>query len=204
MRSFLVVLAAAAALAACGSARPVWAPDADVARARYVHPGPPSVTLYTVMATGSSAGHHSGLMVNASERVVFNPAGEWFHPSLPERNDVHFGLTPRLLNYFIDYHTRETYDVIEQTVPVSPEVAELVMARAKAYGAVPKVQCAVAVSSVLRGVPGFEQVPATWLPRKIMESFATMPGVVSRTITEATSDKSHGVVLEKIEGRDPA
>ena len=63
-------------------------------------------------------------------------------------------MTDKAMAFYIDYHARETYDVVEQTVYVSPEVAELVLARVKAYGAVPKAMCTNATSSILRGDPG--------------------------------------------------
>lgn len=121
MKKLLLALTALISLAACG-AEPIWAPDDAVATARYAHPGPTSVTLYTVLSTRSGAGAHAGLLINGSERVLFDPAGSWRHPKLPERNDVHFGITPKMVDFYIDYHARETYDVVEQTVEVSPEL----------------------------------------------------------------------------------
>ncbi|HMO72812.1 MAG TPA: hypothetical protein PKC84_14440, partial [Paracoccaceae bacterium] len=183
-------------------AEPVWAPDEAVAAARYVHPGPPSITLFTVLATRDGSGAHAGLMINGSERVLFDPAGTWRHPHLPERNDVHFGITPRMVNFYIDYHARETFDVVEQTLVVSPETAALVMARAKAYGAVPKAQCTLAISTILRGVPGFEHLPRSWYPKVLMNAFGAMPGVTTRRITDDDADDNHGVLLVQATAAD--
>lgn len=181
-------------LAACG-AEPVWAPEERVQAARYVHDGPPSITLFTVINNRSGAGAHSGLMINGSERIMFDPAGTWQHPRIPERNDVHFGITPRIVNFYIDYHARETFRVVEQTIVVTPGIAELVAQRAKAYGAVPKAQCAKSVSFILRGVPGFESIPSTWYPNKVMDAFGALPGVTTRVIRDEDADKNHGVLL---------
>jgi hypothetical protein len=200
MRRLFPGLGLLTVLAGCG-AEPVWAPDEAVARAAYVHDGPPSVTLYTVIGTRSGAGAHSALMVNASQRVIFDPAGTWHHPRLPERNDVHFGMTPKMVAFYIDYHARETYDVVEQTVPVTPAVAELVMERAKAHGAVPKAHCALSVADVLEGVPGFDTVPRSWYPLKLMDAFAAMPGVEQRRITDDDDDDNHGVLI--VQAQDP-
>ena len=113
-------------LAACvGGAEPKWAPDDQVAAARFVAGPPTSITLYTVINNRSQAGAHSGLMINASERILFDPAGTWQHPRIPERNDVHFGITDKMVLFYIDYHARETFRVIEQTLPVTPEVAPI-------------------------------------------------------------------------------
>lgn len=197
MIRLVLALMAMLTLAACG-AEPKWASDEAVARARYVHNEPPSVTLYTVVSTRSGSGAHSGLLINGSERIMFDPAGTWYHPALPERNDVHFGITPKMLNFYIDYHARETFDVIEQKVPVSPGIAELVAQRAKAYGAVPKAQCANSVSSILRGVPGFESLPQTYYPTKLSAAFGQLPGVTSRKITDDDADDNHGVLLVQV------
>lgn len=190
----LLSLLALLTLAACG-AEPVWAPEERVQAARYVHDGPPSITLFTVINNRSNAGAHSGLMINGSERIMFDPAGTWQHPRIPERNDVHYGITPRIVNFYIDYHARETFRVVEQTVIVSPGVAALVAQRAKAYGAVPKAQCAKSVTDILRGVPGFENVRASWYPNKIMDDFAKIPGITTRVIRDEDADKNHGVLL---------
>jgi hypothetical protein len=197
MIRLVLALMAVLTLAACG-AEPKWASDEAVARARYVHGDPPSVTLYTVVSTKDGAGAHTGLLINGAERIMFDPAGTWYHPALPERNDVHFGITPKMLNFYIDYHARETYDVIEQTIVVSPGTAELVAQRAKAYGAVPKAMCANSVSSILRGVPGFESLPQTYFPNKLSEAFAKLPGVTTRKITDDDADNNHGVLLVQL------
>lgn len=193
LRAVLALLALLG-LAACG-AEPKWAPEEQVQAARYVHDGPPAITLYTVINNRSGSGAHSGLLVNASERIMFDPAGTWQHPRIPERNDVHFGITPRIVNFYIDYHARETYRVVEQTVVVSPGVAELVAQRVKAYGAVPKAMCATSISAILRGVPGFEGIGSTMFPNRLMDDFAKIPGVTGRTIYDEDADKNHGVLL---------
>ncbi|EEW24826.1 hypothetical protein [Rhodobacter ferrooxidans] len=194
MRRLFLSLAIVSTLGACG-ADPVWAPDADVAAARYVSEAPPSVTLFTVLRVNGDSGAHSGLMINGSQRVMFDPAGTWHHPRLPERNDVHFGITDKMVNFYIDYHARETYYVVEQTLPVSPQVADLVMQRALSHGAVAKAMCSNSVTDVLRGVPGFEAIPATWFPRNLMKAFGELPGVTSRTITDDDADDNHGVLM---------
>jgi len=199
MIRLVLALCAVLALAACG-AEPKWASDEAVASARYVHNGPPEITLFTVINNNSEAGAHTGLLINGSERIIFDPAGTWYHPALPERNDVHYGMSPRMVSYYIDYHARETFRMIEQRVTVTPGVAELVMARAKAYGAVPKAQCANAVSSILRGVPGFEGLPSTWYPNTLSDAFGALPGVTTRTILDDDADDNHGVLIVQAKG----
>lgn len=201
MRRNLAVLALVAALAGCGAGEPIWSPDEAVAKARYVHSGPPSITLYTVISTTNASGAHSGLMINGSQRVMFDPAGSWALPRLAERNDVHFGMTDKMVDFYIDYHARKTFDVIEQTKIVSPQIAELVMQRAMAHGASPKARCTRSVSEVLRGVPGFESISDTWFPKTLMRDFAKLPGVTERKITDDDADNNHGVLL--VQKNDP-
>ncbi len=201
MLRLVLALAVALALSACGAAEPKWASDEAVAQARYVHDGPTSITLYTVTTTRDGSGAHSGLLINSSERIIFDPAGTWHHPNLPERNDVHFGMSPKMVAFYIDYHARETYDVYEQTLEVSPETAALIAQRAKAYGAVPKAQCTNSISSILTGVPGFENLPRTWYPTKFMEAFGKLPGVKTRKYTDNDTDDNHGVLL--VQAGDP-
>jgi hypothetical protein len=200
MHRFLLSLAACLMLAACGGAEPIWAPEAAVQAATFVSDAPPSVTLFTVINNTNGSGAHSGLLINGSQRVIFDPAGSWKHPKLPERNDVHFGMSDRMVAFYIDYHARETYRVVEQTRQVTPEVAALVMRRAMEYGAVPKAQCSNSISTILGGVPGFETISNTWFPKKLSAQFDTLPGVVSRVITDVDADDNHGVLLVQADG----
>ena len=186
------------ALTAC-AAEPKWAPDEAVAKAHFVAEAPRSITLFTVVSTRSGSGAHSGLLINASEQVMFDPAGTWYHPYLPERNDVHFGVTPRMISFYIDYHARKTYNVIEQTVLVSPEVAELIKQRAEAYGAVPKAECANSISTILGGVPGFDSIKHTWFPNKLSAEFGKIPGATYKLITDDDADDNHGVLMVQAE-----
>jgi hypothetical protein len=202
MRRFYLCFIAIFFLAACGGpAEPIWATDVAVARAQYVPTGPKSITLYTVISTKNGSGAHAGLLINGSQSVIFDPAGTWRHPRLPERNDVHFGMTPLMVDFYIDYHARETFNVVEQTIVVPADVAEIAMQRAMAYGAVPKAQCTLAVSSILRGVPGFETMPGTWFPKNLMDAFGELPGVKTRLITDTDTNDNHGVLM--VQADDP-
>ena len=196
MFRYLSCLFALLILANCaGTAEPKWASDAEVAAARFVEDGPKSVTLYTVINNRSQAGAHSGLLIKGSETILFDPAGTWRHPRIPERNDVHFGITPKMRDFYIDYHARESFRVVEQTLPVSPEVAEQIAARAKAYGAVPKAQCANSITTILSDVPGFDGIGRTWFPNRLAEDFAALPGVQERVIRDEDADSNHGVLI---------
>ena len=194
-----LALIALLGLAACGADRK-WASDTDVAAARFVAEGPTTLTLFTVISNSTEAGAHSSLLINGAERVIFDPAGSWYSQSVPERNDLHYGMSDRMLAFYIDYHARVTYRVIEQTIQVSPQTAALVLARAQANGAVNKGGCATSITSILRGVPGFEGIRQTYFPKELSKSFGQLPGVTERTITDQDDDNNHGVLMLNADG----
>ncbi len=202
MRRVLTALAVPLFLASCG-AESVWAPDEAVSRARFVTGEEPSITLFTVVRKRGGEGEHSGIMIDGSQRVLFDPAGTWHHSTVPERNDLFYGITPRMKAFYIDYHARETYDVIEQRVPVSAAVAELAIRRAEEYGAVNKAFCGNSVSSILRDLPGFESISHSFFPSKIMKEFAELPGVTQKMHVDGDPDNNHGVLLIQKEAAIP-
>lgn len=179
-------------LAAC-AAQPVWAPDDAVKKAVYRSGNPPSVTLITVIGTTTGAGGHTGLMIDGSQRVLFDPAGSWYYPTVPERNDVDYGITDRMHKFYIEYHARDVWFVREQTVPVTLQQADQLIAAAEAYGAVPKMFCAYATSGVLRQVAGFESLPHTMMPVHLSKAFAKLPGVVTKDHYANDADIQTGI-----------
>ncbi len=185
-----MALALLLGLAACG-AEPVWAPDEVVAQARYVPPGPAKVQLLTMVSNSSGSGGHTALMIDGPQRVMFDPAGSWFHPLAPERNDVIYGLSPQLYDFYMDYHARETYHVVVQELTVTPGQAAALIEIAEAYGPVPRAQCSAAVSSVLAQVPGFEVMSRNLFPIRTMEQFSTIPGVRETRVYDDDSDDNY-------------
>lgn len=187
----LFCLAIALVLAACG-ADPRFDPQPQVDAARFIAGGPTYITLYTGINDRNGSGAHSALLINASERVLFDPAGTFEHPKAPIQHDVHFGMTDALVATFLDYHARdsatEKFHVIERTLIVPPETAELIMQRVKAYGPVPKSACANSISSILRDIPGFESIRVTWFPIQLGKNFAELPGVTTRIVDESNDN----------------
>ncbi len=200
MRRLFLCFVALLSLAACG-AESTWATDEAVQKAAYVAPGPKTLTLFTVINNRSNGGAHSGLLINNSQRVIFDPAGSWKLDRLPERNDVHYGMTDKMVNFYIDYHARETYRVVEQTVVVTPEVADIAYQLVRDYGPVPKSQCTKSTSHILRQVPGFESMPQTWYPAVLMKAFGELPGVKTRVIRDEDADDNHGILM--LQADDP-
>ena len=193
MRRILIALFPLFLLAACG-AEPMWAPDADVQRAEVYWDGPKSVTLVTVISNRNGSGAHSGLLINASQRVIFDPAGTFKVPGMPERNDVLFGLTDVRKEIYLDYHARVTYHVVTQEVAVSPETAELLLQKVENNGAVNKAYCANSISSLLSTVPQFSTIHRTFFPVSLMKEFSHIPGVVEKTIYDDDADDNRYVL----------
>ncbi|SPF77572.1 hypothetical protein [Pseudoprimorskyibacter insulae] len=187
MKRFFVALAALSILGACG-AKSVWAPDDVVARAVYRHDGPPALTLYTMVNNRSGSGAHSSLMINASQRVVFDPAGTIRVNVMPERNDVLFGITPPVADFYERAHARSTYHVVIQRIEVPAAVAEQALQLALQNGPVASAQCTLSTSALLARLPGFESIKTVWFPNKLSEQFGQLPGVSTRVLRENDDD----------------
>ncbi len=147
---FRVVCLAAVCLAVAGCAEKApFADDATINAVRYRDPSNPSMTLYTMINNRTGGGAHTSLMINASERVIFDPAGSFYADIVPERNDVLFGITPRVEEAYRGAHARETFHVVRQTVALSPEQAETAYRLALANGPVAGAFCANATSKLI-------------------------------------------------------
>lgn len=171
------------------AAETIVAPLEEVQRAIYRPVGPPKITLFTMINNRSGSGAHSALLVSGSQRVVFNPAGTYNHPQTPERNDVHFGMTDKAVDFFIDYHARETFHVVQQELIVTPEQAEIALRLVQDYGAVPPAGCTTSITNILRSVPGFENFAGGLFPTKAMKGMAKYPGVVTKKHFDDSPDQ---------------
>ncbi len=201
----LLALPVLLAVAACGADN-IYATDAEVSRAAYVDPtDPPYVTLFTVINNQNNSGAHSGLLINGSQRVLFDPAGTWFSPNAPERHDLHYGITDPILRFYVDYHARQSYRVLEQTVPVSLETANRLIALAEANGAVNKAYCSVSISSMLDQIPEFRPVVrTTWFPKTLSKEFAKLPGVSEIVVFDNDSNDHRDMLLGNAQGAGAA
>ena len=195
-RKVLLLLTLPLFLAACAG-ESYYSPDSVVDPVRYRHDGPKSLTLYTMVNNATGSGAHSALMINASERVIFDPAGTVNAKKfIPERNDVLFGISPAVADFYTRAHARETYHVVIQEVQVSPEVAETALRLALANGAVPSAMCANSTSTLLSKVPGFESIKTTWYPNNLSEQFQRIPGVTRTALREYDDDDKEKALAE--------
>lgn len=179
MRNLLCLGAVMLALAGCAAPQQPNADADTLARVAYRQPGPATLTLYTMINNRSGRGGHASLMVNASERVIFDPAGSFYASVVPERNDVLYGITPAVEKAYRGAHARSTFHVIVQQVEVTPEQAEKAYQLVVNNGRVPGAFCAQATTGILQQIPGFENIDRTFYPEKLAEQFGQLPGVVT-------------------------
>lgn len=184
-------------LVACGVAPDAPLPPGKIASVAYQDDGPPSLTLVTIINNRSGAGAHSALLVSGSQRVLFDPAGSVRAPWVVEQGDVLYGMADRYFNAYKSAHARQTHHVVTQTVEVNPQVAEQALLLVRTNGSVASAYCANSISSILRKVPGFQDVSSTFYPRRLMESFAKLPGVkTDRLFENDTGDIDEGVAKQ--------
>ena len=94
-----------------------------------------------------------------------------------ERNDVIFGITPQIERIYRSYHARETYYIEIMELVVSAETAERVLQLVMAYGAVPKAQCTISTTTILKEIPQFAHFRVSFFPEVLAEQFGAIPGV---------------------------
>jgi hypothetical protein len=175
-------------LAACAAPPGEFASDAAIEAARYSNGGAPELTLVTIMNYQTGNGDHTALFINGTEKVLFDPAGSWKLDGVPERNDVHFGMAPRIGASFYLSHVRPSHYAVVQRLRVTPEIAARVKAMALEVGPVPAAQCALSTSRILQQMPGLEGIRVGWYPHNLMRSFAELPGVITYDIHHDAPD----------------
>ncbi|MFT7594645.1 MAG: hypothetical protein ACI8R4_001968 [Paracoccaceae bacterium] len=183
MKRFICLCVMLLAVAGCTSKQP-FADDASIAAVSYRNPGPASLTLYTMINNRTGRGGHTSLIINASERIIFDPAGSFKADIVPERNDVLFGITPPVERAYRGAHARSTFHVLVQHIDVTPEQAQVAYRLARSNGPVAGTFCASSTAQLLRHVPGFEGIQSTLYPVKLSNQFGAIPGVTSERYYE--------------------
>ncbi len=157
---------------------------AEISAAQVSVPAPASVSLITMVNAKSEFGEHSALLINGSQQIIYDPAGSFRHTELPRRDDVVYGITPRFADYYNSYHARFGYYVKVQTLEISVEQADAMIAAAQARGHVPKLFCATAITDVLNDFPQFADIPVSFFPGAIMKRVARIDAVDTVIIRE--------------------
>jgi hypothetical protein len=200
MRIFGLAAALAVAVVLSGCAGgPQTGPDStpeEAAAAAYRHDGPPAITLYTMINNRSGSGAHTSIMVNGSQRVIFDPAGSVRFAGVPEIGDVLYGVTPTVERFYESAHARETYHVRIQHIEVPAETAELALRLVQQNGSVAPAACTTATSAILGQLPGFGSIRRVVFPNKLADQFAGLPGVTERKLFEEDSDDKAIAIAE--------
>ncbi|MDG1471037.1 MAG: hypothetical protein P8Q26_05675 [Ascidiaceihabitans sp.] len=183
------------ALAGCAAAPTgTQATDDQIAASAYRAPGAATLTLITMINNTSGSGAHTALMINGSQRVIFDPAGSFRNDRVPRRADVLYGISPAVLAAYKGAHSRAAFHMVLQTVEVTPAQAETALRLAIARGSVASAQCAASTTALLAQVQGFQSVKSTWFPKKLMEQMEQYPGVK----TERYYEDDEGTILDGI------
>jgi len=192
-----IILTLVLGLLVSGCAQSILDSPAEVAAARYVSDEAPYVALVTMINVGNGKGAHSAILVNGSQVALYDPAGTFKFETVPERNDVLYGINPRIKEAYEWYHARETTYVLEQKLPVSRDLADAVIARMEAEGPSAKLNCAIHTGRILQSFPEFGTIPTSYFPSKIRDAFATIPGVQNREVYQ--NDVGQNIQFRKLD-----
>ncbi|WP_420568356.1 hypothetical protein [Thalassovita sp.] len=187
MRKWLLILAAAGLTAGCAVKHDPPVTDQQIIDATYKHDAPAELTLYTMISNTNGSGAHTSMMINASQRVIFDPAGTFRDKKIVARNDVVYGVTPYVEDVYTRFHARKTYHVVIQRLQVSPEVAEQAMRLAQSMGEVTDGHCAQSTSTILSQLPGLNIKP-TYFPKNLMGQFGEAPLMSTQSLYEYDED----------------
>lgn len=199
IRALRIAAAGLMALVLAGCAgEAVWDSDEAVARAIYAPQGPTTVTLITSINTRNGSGAHSALLIDGSQRLLFDPAGNWHNPGIPERNDVLFGMSPGYMDMYLAFQSNGVFEAHLHTIEVSPTVAAQLSQAVQAYGPVAPAFCSRSITEILSSTPGFQSISPGFFPDRTMDQFAQIPGVTYQLIQGTISDEENGstAVLE--------
>lgn len=190
MRVFRGILALTAiwALVACTdktAARPEI-----IASSHFVSGEAPSLTIVNMKNVGSDASEHTGLLINGSEQVLYDAAGNFRHPRAPRTGDVHYGITPTIFQAYKSFHARSDYYLTIQTLPLTLAQADALIARAQVQGPTRQMFCANSTASVLQVLPAFADINRTMFPSAIERYFDRYPGVSTTTFYESDLGKN--------------
>lgn len=187
-----------AALAVAGCAESIMDSPEKVAAARYVSDEAPYVALVSMVNVSNDKGAHSAILVNGSQVALYDPAGTFAYETVPERNDVLYGITPRMKEAYEWYHARESTYVVEQKLNVSRDFADAVIARMEAEGPSPKLHCGIHAGRVLQSFERFAHVPSSYYPGDLMRAFGAIEGVETRKVFQ--NDVGQNIEFRRLAG----
>ena len=184
-------------IASCTTKKVTWAPEDEILIASYQNNEPNSITLLTMINNTTGIGGHSALLINSKERVLFDPAGTFKHPQIPERHDVFFGMNDTAVEKYIDYHARPTIHVVMQNIEIDLKTAVELTSLVKNYGPVQDMMCSYAISEILNELHDFKTIPKSFFPKKIMKSFSKLEGVTTIKVYDYFLDDKSNIFSER-------
>ena len=184
LKRILAVFGLGSALLLAGCVNNSVFPPEEIAAARIETSDAPFISLVTMINENSGGGEHSALLINGSQQIMYDPAGSFRHSRVLRSDDVMYGMTPGLVDYYNSYHARFGYYVKIQKLDISLEQADALIIRAQAQGAVPKLTCAIATSDILNDFPLFAHINNTFLPGRVMRLFGQIDGVETTFVRE--------------------
>lgn len=161
--------------------------QAFIEQAAYRHNGPPALTVYTMINSGSEYPEHTFLMINGSQRILLDASGNMSFRGIPQSNEVWYGITEDYRKAYESAHARRGIYVKAQRIEVSAAVAERALQLAIHGSPRGFAYCALAASTVISKLPGFEHIVVDRYPEKLMEQMAQIPGVQTRILREDDS-----------------
>ncbi|MBL4806686.1 MAG: hypothetical protein JKY31_05270 [Rhodobacteraceae bacterium] len=173
----LIAISLGASLFLTGCVNNTVLPAAEIEAARFVNDDTPFISLITMINTNSNGGEHSALLINGSQQILYDPAGTFRHSRTLRSEDIIYGMTPGLADYYNSYHARFGYYVKVQKLNISLEMADALIARTQAEGAVPKLTCGRATSDILNDFAPFSHINTTYFPGRVMRLFDQIEGV---------------------------
>lgn len=190
MRALVAAILLGCLALAPGCAVEVGASKQSLAAARHIAAEPPYVEVVSMVDRRDGRAAHTALVINASERVIYDPAGTFQHEDLAERGDIHYGATDRMVSYYERYHARFSHFVHVQRIPVTAQVADAVLRRAEAQGPSPKMFCTYHTIGVLNdSLPGVA-LERSFFPEALRRQVADLPGVSDRYRVEEDREKA--------------
>lgn len=142
----------------------------------------PEIALITILHRPSGLGRHTALLINGSQRVLYDPASHWTLGHSVRRGDLRLGFGAAAWDDYLRRAAALEAGVVIQRLPVPRAVADRAIARAATRPVAAPGTCALAVAQLLRQVDGFDWVQPTLLPDGLAGQFARRPGIVTATV----------------------
>ncbi len=173
-----------------GCAREVASSSEEISRVAHRSEEPPYIAIVNMVDRSDQRAAHTAMIINASQRVIYDPAGTFQHRDLVERGDIHYGATDRMVDYYERYHARFSHFVHTQKIYLTAEQAERILRRTEAQGPSPKMFCTIHTGQILKDIPEFSYISVGFFPENLRRQIAKYPGVVDSYVYENDLEKA--------------